>query len=316
VLGGLVALALWGVPWLANEVSALIRKAPEALDRVADLVRGLEDTLLRLQLPGFDGAEWAARINEVGGDDIVAFLDERREQIVEAIWTGVLGLGRGVGSVLSVLGYLVLAPVLTFYLLRDWDRVLARAADLIPRNREDLRTFAEEYDRGLSAYLRGQVLVSLTVGSMTAFGLLVLGFPFALFLGAVVAVFNVVPYLGLVLSLIPALAIALATATPGASLLKVAVVYTVAQTLESAVVSPRIVGNSTGLHPVWILLAIMVGGFFFGFVGLLIAVPGAVGLKLLAVRGVERYRRSQLFQDGEPATRPLAPISEARGDAD
>jgi len=240
----------------------------------------------------------------------VAFLEERRARIGEAIWTGVLGLGRGVGSIFTILGYLVLTPVVTFYLLRDWDRVLARAGELVPRDREDVRAFAREYDQGLSAYLRGQVMVSVTVGAMTAFGLLVLQFPFALFLGALVAVFNVVPYLGLVLSLVPALGIALVTGTPGASLLKVIVVYGIAQTLESAVVSPRIVGESTGLHPVWILLAIMVGGFFFGFVGLLIAVPGAVGLKLLTVRGVERYRRSAHFEPPAPRVEPEAVIGE------
>ncbi len=295
LIGVTVSLVIWGVPWVAQEIAALTRKAPEVLDRLTGILEGLEDSLARLQLPGVDGSEWASRISELDGDAVVAFLEERREQISETILTGVLGLGRGVGSVLSVLGYLVLTPVVTFYLLRDWDRVLMRASGLIPDGRDDLHTFAREYDEGLSAYLRGQVLVSLTVGTMTAIGLLIVQFPFALFLGAVVAVFNVVPYLGLVLSLIPALGIALATGSPGTSLLKVAVVYTIAQSLESGIVSPKIVGDSTGLHPVWILLAIMVGGFFFGFVGLLIAVPVAVGVKLLVVRGVERYRSSGLF---------------------
>ncbi len=298
VVGGLVALGLWGVPWVAHEISALSRRAPEVLERLAGMLEGVEEFLLRLQLPGFDGSEWAARVAEVEGDDIVGVLEERWEQIVEWLLTGALGLGRGVGAFLSILGYLVLAPVIAFYLLTDWDRVVARASELIPDSRTELRTFFREYDAGLSAYLRGQVLVSLTVGAMTALGLLLVGFPFAIFLGAVVAVFNVVPYLGLVLSLLPAIGIALTTGTPGVSLLKVAVVYTIAQSLESGVISPRIVGDSTGLHPVWILLAIMVSGFFFGFVGLLIAVPAAVGLKLLVIRGVDRYRESRLFRGG------------------
>ncbi|TVP77687.1 MAG: AI-2E family transporter [Gemmatimonadales bacterium] len=288
VLGGLLALGLWGVPWAAGEVADLTRKAPEALARLGDLLAGTEEFLLGLQLPGVDGAQWVERLRELEADDVVAFLEERRGEISERAWEGVLGVGRGLGAALAVLGYLVLTPVITFYLMRDWDRLVGRIRDLIPADRQDWIHFARDYDEGLGAYLRGQVLVSLSVGTMTAVGLLLVQFPYAIFLGAIVAVFNVVPYLGLVVSLIPALVIALTTGSVGASLLKVAVVYTVAQTIESAVIAPRIVGDSTGLHPVWILLAIATGGFFFGFVGLLIAVPAAVGIKLVAIRAVAR----------------------------
>jgi predicted PurR-regulated permease PerM len=219
-------------------------------------------------------------------------LDERREQLFQWLLSGALGVGRGLGAFLTVVGYLVLTPVVAFYLLRDWDRVVARGASLVPPRRAYLRDFGAEYDRALASYLRGQVTVSLIVGSLTALGLLLVGFPYALLLGLIVAIFNVVPYLGLVLSLLPALAIALASGDVGGALLRVGVVYTVAQTLESAVFSPRIVGDSTGLHPVLILLAIAVSGFFFGFVGLLLAVPAAVGIKLLVTRGLARWRAS------------------------
>jgi predicted PurR-regulated permease PerM len=138
------------------------------------------------------------------------------------------------------------------------------------------------------------------MGLITGAGLALLSFPHAGMLGLLVAVFNVVPYLGLVLSLVPALFLALVSGSVGTSLLKVAVVYGAAQVLEGAVISPRVVGDSVGLHPVWVLLALAVGGFYFGFVGLLISVPAAVGVKLLAVRGVARYRTSELFR-GEGA---------------
>jgi len=295
VVGGAVGLLVWGVPYLVQEMAGVARRAPEALERVAGLLAGLESRLERIQIPGLGGIEWTALAADMDLDAVVEFLEERREVIQAWVWEGVLGLGRGVGTALTLLGYLVLAPVLTFYLLRDYDRLVEKVDELIPAGREGIRRGLVEYDRLLSAYLRGQVMVSLTVGAMTTVGLLIVQFPYAIFLGAVVAIFNVVPYLGLVLSLIPALAIALASGDPGIALLKVGVVYTVAQSLESGVVSPRIVGDSTGLHPVWILLAIAVGGFFFGFVGLLIAVPAAVGIKLLAGWGGERYRASALF---------------------
>jgi predicted PurR-regulated permease PerM len=201
------------------------------------------------------------------------------------------------GSVVTVLGYVVLTPVLTFYLLRDYDRLVERLKDLMPASaREGVVALAREYDRLVAQYLRGQVLVALILGAITALGLLVLGFPHAVLLGALVAVFNIVPYLGLVLSLLPALFLAVLSGSVGISLLKVAVVYGAAQALEGAVISPRIVGDSVGLHPVWVVLALALGGFFFGFVGLLMGVPLAVGVKLLVLRGVERYRKSDLYR--------------------
>jgi predicted PurR-regulated permease PerM len=101
----------------------------------------------------------------------------------------------------------------------------------------------------------------------------------------------------LVLSLIPAVIVALVSGSVLVSLVKIAVVYTLVQILDGGVISPRIVGDSVGLHPVWIVLALSVGGFFFGFVGILISVPVAVGVKLVAVRGLERYRRSELYKE-------------------
>jgi predicted PurR-regulated permease PerM len=111
-----------------------------------------------------------------------------------------------------------------------------------------------------------------------------------------VAVFSVVPYLGLILSLIPALFIAVVSGNVGFSLLTIVIVYGGSQVLEGAVISPRIVGESVGLHPVWVVLALAVSGFFLGFVGLLMAVPMAVGVKLLVLRGVQQYRKSKLFR--------------------
>jgi predicted PurR-regulated permease PerM len=109
----------------------------------------------------------------------------------------------------------------------------------------------------------------------------------------------VVPYLGIVLSLIPAIFIALVSGRVGVSLLKVAVVYGLAQLLEMAVISPRIVGESVGLHPVLVLLALALGGFFFGFVGLLIGVPAAAIGKLLVGRGLQRYKASDFYRGRE-----------------
>jgi predicted PurR-regulated permease PerM len=297
VAGGSLALLIWGVPYLAGELQGIARRTPELLERLANSIEGLSGRLGAISFPGFDGGAFAQRVAELDADAVVRFFEDRREVLQQWVWEGVLGLGRGLGTALSMLGYLVLAPILIFYLLRDYDRLLDRLSTLIPPGREGVRKGFREYDRLLAAYLRGQVTVSISVGLLTTVGLLMTGFPYAFLLGAIVAVFNIVPYLGLVLSLIPAVAIALTGGDPGVDLIKMGLVYGIAQTLESAVISPRIVGDSTGLHPVWILFAIAVSGFFFGFVGLLIAVPLAVGVKLLVSLGMERYRSSPLFDE-------------------
>jgi len=145
------------------------------------------------------------------------------------------------------------------------------------------------------------VTVAIIVGTLTGVGLWIAQFPYAGTLGLIVAVFSIIPYLGLILSLIPAIFIALVSGSVGVSMLKVVIVYGLAQFLEAAVISPRIVGDSVGLHPVLVLLALALGGFFFGFVGLLIGVPAAAIGKLLIVRGIEAYKRSDFYRGENPA---------------
>lgn len=291
-VAGLLAVAvLVGVPALAAQLGDLIDQAPVLLVSLRDNLRGVP----------LVGDELIARLQELDAEQVVSMLQERQAVLAERAWGGVVGVGRGLGSAFTLLGYTVLTPVLTFYLLRDWDRVTEAAANLVPTGRRDsFVSFAREYDRLLARYLRGQVLVALTIGAVTVLGLWVARFPYALLIGFFVSVFSVVPYLGLLLSLIPAVIVALVSGAIGVSLLKVAIVFGVAQGLEGAVVSPRIVGDSVGLHPVWVVLALAAAGFYFGFVGLLLAVPGAVGVKLMVVRGLARYRESRLYQ-GEPA---------------
>lgn len=294
LLGGAVVL---GIPALAQESGDLIQRAPEFLRRAANWMEMAQERVLRVDLPLIEEEEVLARMRNVDSAAIVAFLEERKEAIFSGIWVGILGLGRGLGSILSIVGYVVLTPVITFYLLRDFDGLKARMAELLPASyRSGVVKIAEEYDGLLSRYFRGQITVALLMGAVTAVGLLLLRFPYAILLGVLVAVFSVVPYMGLVLSLIPALFIALVSGNVLTSLVKIAVVYGASQALEGAVISPRIVGDSVGLHPVWVVLALAVGGFYLGFVGLLIGVPLAVGVKLLVVRGVHRYRQSDLFR--------------------
>ena len=294
VVGAGVAAVLFGIPALVGQIDELVQAAPELVALVGDWLSGIREFVVGI--PGVD-EDVVPDLANLDPEEIVAFLQERREQLASGTWRGVLGLGRGLGSAATVAGYVFLTPILTFYLLRDYDGILARLRGLLPRSREaGVVEFAREYDVLLSRYLRGQLTVALIIGVLTGTLLLVVQFPYAFLLGALAGVMGLIPFLGLVLSIIPAVLIALVSGSALWSLAKVAFVYGLVQILDSGIISPRVVGDSVGLHPVWIVLALSVAGFFFGFVGLLISVPAAVGVKLVMVRGLERYRSSELYE--------------------
>ena len=300
---GVLAVAI-GVPNFVGQARGFIDEAPRFVTEFRGWVRGLTPESLGFDIPLVDEAALLERVQGINAESVGQFLETHRAELVNRARDAVLGLGRGFGTLFTVFGFVVLTPVLMFYLLRDFDLIVARGGELVPgKFKAAANSFAADFDRLLSRYLRGQVAAALITGGITWLGLLIVGFPYSFLLGTTVAVLGVVPYLGLIVSLIPALLIALFNGSIGASLLKVAIVYGVAQGLESAVISPRIVGESVGLHPVWILLALSMGGFYFGFVGLLIGVPVAVALKLLLVRGLERYRRSALYKDESALSR-------------
>jgi len=302
-LGVLALLVLVVLPAAIQELGDLVDQAPVFFERLAGWIESSGQWLTTVNIPLVNETQLLERLRSIDSAAVVEFLRERQAALASSLWEGVLGLGRGLGSFFTVLGYVALTPVLSFYLLRDWDRLTAGLEALLPpQNRHAYVSFAREADDLVSKYLRGQITVAVLVGTITGLGLWIASFPYAGTLGLIVAIFSVIPYLGLVLSLIPAIFIALVSGSIWVSLLKVAVVYSAAQFLEASVISPRIVGGSVGLHPVWVVLALALGGFFFGFVGLLIGVPLAAITKLLIERGLTRYRSSDFYRTEEGAT--------------
>ncbi|HEX6924988.1 MAG TPA: AI-2E family transporter [Longimicrobiaceae bacterium] len=296
VLAAVALVVLVGIPALSQQVARFIASVPELAATLTERLSRLEATLLARDFPFVDEEALVARIRAFDPQLVVSFLEARRLAIAEAAWRGLLGAGRGLGAILTVLGFLVLTPILTYYLLRDWESLLGRLRSLLPRARESqIVAFAREYDGLLARYMRGQLIAAAAVGLLTGIGFWIVGFPYALLLGVTAGVFNVVPYLGLIVSLIPALIIAIFSGSFLMSLLKIAIVFGVVQLLDGSVIGPRIVGDSVGLHPVWVILSLSVAGFFFGFVGLLLAIPLAVLIKLLLRTAVDRYQQSPLF---------------------
>ncbi len=200
---------------------------------------------------------------------------------------------------------LVLLPILTFYFLRDWDLLVERIAALVPRDHvETVNRLARESNDVLGAFLRGQFLVMIALGAIYAAGLSLIGLKLGLLIGIIAGLISFVPYLGTATGVVLGLVAALVQ-TQGFDLkllLMVGAVFTIGQMLEGYVLTPRIVGDRIGLHPVAVIFAIMAGGQLFGFLGMLMALPVAAVANVLLRYAHQRYTESNLYAgDARPA---------------
>lgn len=207
------------------------------------------------------------------------------------------GLTQSGLAVAGTLTSLALIPVVTFYLLRDWDDLVERAGDLLPRDVERVATpLARECDEVVSAFLRGQLLVMLALGVVYGVGLWLVGLEFALIIGLMAGLANIVPYLGFIVGITAATIATIFQFDPfWLPLLGVAAVFTTGQMLEGFVLTPWLVGDRIGLHPVAVIFAILAGGQLFGFTGILLALPVAAMIVVALRHAHEPYLRSRFY---------------------
>ncbi len=226
------------------------------------------------------------------------------KQALSNYWSQVGEVAGGVFSymtrsgmvLLQWVGNLVLIPVLTFYLLRDWDLLVARFRELLPRRYSD--KFIEmslECDDMLAGFIRGQLMVMLALSVIYTLGLKLIGLELALLLGVIAGLVSFVPYLGLIVGIALAGLAAFFQFGEWLPVVYVAVVFTVAQMIEGMVLTPRFVGERIGLHPVAVIFAVLAGGQLFGFTGVLLALPVAAVVMVLLRHAHQRYVGSQLY---------------------
>jgi len=211
---------------------------------------------------------------------------------------------------------LALIPVLTFYFLRDWDALVARALALIPRDHIDtVSRLAREASDSLGAFLRGQLLVMLAQGTIYAIGMSLAGLRLGLLIGLIAGFISFVPYLGATLGIVMALAAAIMQqgGMDWPLLLLVSAVFSIGQLAESYLLTPRLVGDKIGLHPVAVIFAVMTGGSLFGFLGLLLALPVAAIANVVLAHLYQRYRQSRLYLGRQPQ---IVAAGDAPGRAD
>lgn len=229
-------------------------------------------------------------------------LEENKGQAMKVLGDLVNGLLGGGWALFNMLSLLVITPVVGFYLLRDWDRMVARIDAYLPLDHaETIRAQAREIDRVLAGFVRGQILVCLFLATFYGIGLSVLGLQFGLFIGVTAGMISFIPYIGSVLGFVVSVGVALAQFWPDYIWIGlVAGLFILGQFIEGNFLQPKLVGDRVGLHPVWVIFALLAGGSLFGFVGMLIAVPLFAVIGVLMRLAFERYRQSWLFRPGEP----------------
>ncbi|MCV6585487.1 MAG: AI-2E family transporter [Marinibacterium sp.] len=203
-----------------------------------------------------------------------------------------------IGSVVNIAVMVVIVPVVSVYLLLDWDRMIAAIDDLLPRDHQKvIRRLASEIDLTLSSFVRGMGTVCLILGTYYAVALMLVGLNFGLVVGLVAGLLTFIPYLGALFGGIMAIGLALFQFWGDwTSIAIVAAIFFSGQTIEGNVLTPKLVGSSVGLHAVWLLLALSVFGALFGFVGMLVAVPVAATIGVLARFATEQYKSSLLYR--------------------
>jgi predicted PurR-regulated permease PerM len=201
----------------------------------------------------------------------------------------------------NILSLVFITPVVGFYLLRDWDRIVATVDLWLPRDHAlVIRKLLREIDGRLAGFLRGQALVCMLLGVFYAIGLTVVGLHYGLIIGLVTGLASFIPYVGMLVGAATGLAVAFFQFESWIGVAVVAGVFLAGQIIEGNFVSPILVGDRVGLHPVWLMLAVLAGGALLGFVGVLIAVPAAAAIAVLLRYALERYLESPLYR-GVPA---------------
>jgi predicted PurR-regulated permease PerM len=275
-------LLLLVIPALVNQFSSFIDNAPAYAQRLQSLVSDPNHPWLKRFVGDKLSGDAAGNVMNQAMGYLTGFL--------ASLWSQ----GRAVISIFSVL---VITPVVAFYLGCDWDRMIGGIDQLIPLNqRETVRKLAREIDASISAYVHGQTGVCLILGSYYALALTLARLNFGFLIGVVSGFISFIPYVGSLTALVVSLSVAVAQFFPDwTRILIVAAIVIVGQFLEGNVLAPKLVGKSVGLHPVWLMFALLAFGYLFGFVGLLLAVPLAAVVGVLARFALRRYRDSQIY---------------------
>jgi predicted PurR-regulated permease PerM len=288
-------------PILGGQLVGFTQKLPNYVVRLQALAVDQGNALLEKY-----GGPWRDKLglnDALSAEQIQKSVGDLVAQGAQWLLNAMRSLASGGAAVVSFLSFLIVTPVVAFYMLLDWDKMLATIDGWLPLDHRDgLRQIAREINHALAGFLRGQSLVCLFLGLWYGIGLSLIGLDFGFLIGVVGGVLSFIPYVGSLVVLIVSLGVAIVQGWPSWNLFLLALgVVGAGQFLEGNVLSPKLVGESIGLHPVWLMFALVAFATLFGFTGLLIAVPMSAAIGVLARHLIGLYLASPFYQ-GSRAT--------------
>ena len=287
----LVLVLLLLLPAVAAQAAELARALPDYLE-------GLRDRLL----PRLSGVLSRASLElDLSAEGL---LREYWSEAMNVLINAITGLLRSGVALLNIVSLLFVTPVVTFYMLRDWDRMITRLqASVPPDYLPTVRRLGGEVDEVLAGFIRGQGMVCLFLALFYAFGLWLVGLRYGLIIGLLTGLFSFIPYIGMAIGMCVGLAVAAFQFQDLVMIGLVAGVFALGQFIEGNLISPRIVGDRIHLHPVWIIFAVLAGTVLFGFLGTVLAVPVAGVIGVLVRFGLAQYHASRLYRVSSSAGR-------------
>ncbi|WP_310619967.1 AI-2E family transporter [Flexibacterium corallicola] len=279
-----VAVLLILAPLLGNQLARFIEELPTNIEKLQALLTDLAGNRLQ-NLSSFSNADLKSTIGNLMGQ--------------AATWLGALlsSIWSGGQALLSIISLMVVTPVVAFYLLLDWDDMIGRIDSWIPNaQKQTVRDLARQMDEAVAGFVRGQVLLCIILGSFYAIALLLVGLKFGLLIGLTAGLISFIPYVGALVGFFLSIGVALVQFWPDPLMIGlVLLVFAMGQFLEGNVLQPKLVGHSVGLHPVWLMFALFAFGSLFGFVGMLIAIPAAAVVGVLARFALKQYLGSPFY---------------------
>ena len=307
-LGRLGATLLILVSFICLFVVTLVLIAPLIAHQLAGFAGKMPGYVARLQALIVE--QGGPLLERFGGPEALADMQSSIGNLVGqgAAWFGrfLQSLWSGGQAIISIFALLVVTPVVAFYLLVDWDRMVATIDAWVPvRHRETVRRLAREIDEAIAGFVRGQTAVCLILGTFYAVALSLIGLNFGALIGMVSGILTFIPYVGSLTGLVLSAGVAVVQFWPDWTMILATLgIFIFGQFVEGNVLSPKLVGDAVGLHPVWLMFALVAFGSLFGFVGLLLSVPLAAAAGVLARFALQRYLASPLYHGGRTVLPP------------
>lgn len=291
-----VVILIVVAPILSSQLVIFAQRLPSYAMRLQALAIEESNALLAKY-----GGRWVSAFGlseQLSSADIQKSIGDFVAQGAQWIMNALRSLVSGGAAVFDFLSLLIITPVVAFYILIDWERMVAEIDSWLPiEHRETLRAIAGEINQALAGFIRGQSLVCLCLGLWYGVGLTLIGLDFGFLIGFIGGLLSFVPYVGSLIALILSIGVALVQGWPNLRMLFMALAVVVSgQFLEGYVISPKLVGESIGLHPVWLMFALLAFGQLFGFVGLVVAVPAAAAVGVIARHLIGLYLASPFYR--------------------